>query len=74
MMLDVACFVLISKEKTSILFEDRFENHIMQVLVGLFVILLVVQDERVYFLLKFLSHVHHQVFFNSRFGSTKSRR
>ena len=31
-------------------------------IVGVFVVLIVVQDEWVYFLLKSLSHIHHAVF------------
>ena len=42
----------------------RFDNHILQVLqiVGPITVLIVVQDEWVYFLQKSLSHVHHAVF------------
>ena len=64
-MLDAASFPVTSKDKTSILFEDRLDNYVLQVLriVGFFVVLSVVQDESVYFLLKsLLSHVHHAVF------------
>ena len=71
-----AGFPVTSKDKTSILSEDRHDNFILQVLrvVGFFVVLSVVQDESVYVLLKSLSNVHHAVFLNSRFASTKSRR
>ena len=64
-MLDAAGFPVTSKDKTSILFEDRLDNYIFQVLriVGFFVVLFVVLYEWVYFLLKSLSHVHHAVFF-----------
>ena len=57
-------FPVTSKDRSSILFGHRFDNHILQVLqiVGVFVVLSVVQDESVYFLLKSLSHVHHAVF------------
>ena len=43
-MLDAAGFPVTSKDKTSILFEDRLDNHILQVLriVGYFVVLIVV--------------------------------
>ena len=63
-MLDAAGFPVTSKGKTSILFEDRLDNHILQVLriVGSFVVLFVEQDESVYFPPKFLLHVHHAVF------------
>ena len=39
-MLDAAGFLVTSKDKTSILFEDRLDNHILQVLriVGFFVV------------------------------------
>ena len=42
----------------------RLDNHILQVLriVVFFVVLVVVQDEWVYFLLKSLAHVHHAAF------------
>ena len=65
-MLDAATsFPVTSKDKTSILFEHRLDNHFLQVLrnVGFFIVLIVVSDEWVYFLLKSLSHVHHAVFF-----------
>ena len=64
-MLDPATgFNVTSKDKSSILFGHRFDNHILQVLriVGFFAVLIVVQDERVHFLRKALSHVHHAVF------------
>ena len=64
-MLDSATgFPMTSKDRSSILFGHRFDNHILQVLriVGFFVVLIAVQDEWVYFLLKSLSHVHHAVF------------
>ena len=53
-----------SKDRSPVLFGHRFDDHILQVLriVGFFSVLIVVQDERVYFLLKSLSHVHHAVF------------
>ena len=53
-----------SKDRSSILFGHRLESYILQVLriVGFFAVLIVVQDEWVYFLLKSLSHVHHAVF------------
>ena len=56
-MLDAAGFLVTWKEKTSILFEDRFANPILQVrrIVGY-------RCTGVYFLLKSLSHVHHAVF------------
>ena len=62
--LDAAGFPVTSKDKTSILFQDRSDNYILQVLrvVGFFVVLSFVLDESVYFLLKILSHVHHAVF------------
>ena len=62
--LDAARFPVTSKDKTSILFEYRLDNHILQVLriVGFFVVLFAEKDELVYFLLKSLSHVHHAVF------------
>ena len=43
-MLDAAGFPVTSKEKSSILFEDRLDNHIVQVLriVGFLVVLIVV--------------------------------
>ena len=65
-MLDAAGFPVTSKDKTSIMFEDRLDNEILQVLriVGFFVVLSFVQVELVYFLLKSLSHVHHAVFLN----------
>ena len=46
-MLDAAGFPVTSKDQTSILFDDRLDNHISQVLriVGFFVVLIVVQDE-----------------------------
>ena len=57
-------FPMTSKDRSSILFGHRLDNHILQVLriVGFFAVLIVVQDEWVYFLLKSLSHVHHAVF------------
>ena len=57
-------FPVTSKDRSSILFGHRFDNHILQVfrIVGFFVVWIVVQDEWVYFLLKSLSHVHHAVF------------
>ena len=64
-MLDSATsFPVTAKDRSSILFGHQFDNHILQVLriVGFFVVLVVVQDEWVYFLLKSLSHVHHAVF------------
>ena len=63
-MLDAAGFPVTSKDKTSIPFEDRLDNYILQVLriVGFFVVLSFVWEESVYFLLKSLSHVHHAVF------------
>ena len=53
-----------SKERSSILFGRRLDNHFLQVLqiVGVFVVLIVVQVEWLFFLLKSLSHVHHAVF------------
>ena len=53
MMLDAAGFPGTSEAKTSILCEDRLGNHFVEVLqnVGVFIVLIVVQDERVYFLL-----------------------
>ena len=64
-MLDASGFPLTSKDKPSILFEDQIDNHILHVLriVDFFVVLIVVQDESVYLLVKSLSHVHHAVFF-----------
>ena len=64
-MLDSAkSFPVTSKDTSSILFGHRSDSHILQVLriVGTFAVLIVVQDEWVYFLLKSLSHVHHAVF------------
>ena len=63
-MLDATGFPVTSKDKTSILFEDRLDNYILQVLriVGFFVVLSVVWDESVYFLLESFSHVHHAAF------------
>ena len=63
-MLDATGFPVTSKGKTSILFDDRLGNHILQVLrnVGFFVVLFVVYDESVYFPPKFPSHVNHAVF------------
>ena len=63
-MLDAAGFPVTSKDKTSILFEDRLGNCVLQVLriVGFFVALSVEKDESVCFLLKSLSHVHQAVF------------
>ena len=57
-------FPVSSTGRSSILFGHRFNNHILQVLriVGFFAVLIVVQDEWVYFLLRSLSHVHHAVF------------
>ena len=57
-------FPVTSKDKSSILFGHRLDNDILQVLRidGFFVVLIAVQDEWVYFLLKSLSHVHHAVF------------
>ena len=57
-------FSVTSKDRLSILFGHRFDNCILQVLQigGSFAVLIVVQDEWVCFLLKFLSHVHHAVF------------
>ena len=45
--LDAASFPVTSKDRSSILFEDRLDNHILQVLrtVGFFVVMIVVQDE-----------------------------
>ena len=56
-----------SKDKTSILFEDRLDNYFLQVkrIVGFFVDLSAEKDESLSFLMKSLSHVHH--------ASTKSR-
>ena len=63
-MLDAAGFHVTSKGKTSILFEDRLDNLILQVLriVDLSVVLFVEKDESVYFRPKSLSHVHQAVF------------
>ena len=63
-MFGAAGFPMSLKDKTSILFEDRLDNYFLQVLriVGPFAVLIVVQDERVSFLLKSLSHVHNAVF------------
>ena len=63
-MLDAAGFPVTSKDKTSILFNDRLYNYILQVLriVGFFLVLSAEKDESVYFFLKSLSHVHHAVF------------
>ena len=49
-MLDAAGFPMTSKDRSSILFEHRLDNHILQVLriVGFFVVLIVLQDEWVY--------------------------
>ena len=57
-------FPVTSKDRSSILFGHRFGNYLLQILriVGTFAVLIVVQDEWVYFLLKSLSHVHHAVF------------
>ena len=57
-------FPVTSEDRSSILFGRRLDNYILQVLqiVGVFVVLIVVQDEWVYFLLKSLSHVHQAVF------------
>ena len=65
-----------SKDRFSVLFGQRFDNFFLQLLQigGPFAVLIVVQDERVCFLLKYLSHVHHAVFFISRVASTKSGR
>ena len=62
--LDAATGFPVTSKDRSILFEDRLDNYILQVLriVGFFVVLLFVLDELVYFLLKSLSHVHHAVF------------
>ena len=59
-MLDSATsFPVTSKDKSSILFGHRFDNHSLQVLriVGFLLVLIVVQDEWVYFLLKSLFHM-----------------
>ena len=63
-MLDASGFPVTSKGKISILFEDRLDNYLLQVLriVGLFVVVFVEKDESVYFPPKFLSHVHQTVF------------
>ena len=57
-------FPVTSKDSFSILFGHRFGNFFLQILemVGSFAVLIAVQDEWVYFLLKSLSHVHHAVF------------
>ena len=57
-------FPVTSKDRSSILLGHRFDNYILQVLriVGFSAVLIVVQDEWVYFFRKSLSHVHHAVF------------
>ena len=57
-------FPVTSKDRSSILFGHRLDNHLLQVLriVGLFTVLIVVQDEWAYFLLKSLSNDHRAVF------------
>ena len=56
-------FSVTSKDRFSILFGHRHDNYILHVLQigGSFAVLIVVQGERVRFLLKSLSHVHHAV-------------
>ena len=73
-MLDATSFPVSSQGKTSILFKDRFDNHILQILriLGPFAVLFVVQDESVYFLPKSLSHVHHAVFLILVFNEIKT--
>ena len=58
-MLDAAGFFVTSKDKTSILFEDRFSSYSSSPSNSWvsFVVLSFVKDESVYFLLKSLSHV-----------------
>ena len=64
-MLDASGFPLTSKDKPSILFEDQIDNHILHVLriVDFFVVLIVVQDESVYLLVKFFHMFIMQSFF-----------
>ena len=61
-------FPVTSKDRSSILFGHRFDNHICQVfrIVGTFAVLIVVQDEWVYLLLKSLSHVRSTQFLSFR--------